>query len=267
MAGLTIRDIARMRRDDEPIAMLTAYDFTMGALLDRAGVDIILVGDSMGNVVFGHETTLPVTMADIIRHGEAVKRSTSRSLVVCDMPFGTYFDVPSALSNAARIMQQTGCHAVKLEGGRHVAPAIKALTENGIAVMAHIGLTPQSVHQLGGYYTHGKSGDEAEALLADAAAVEGAGAFAIVLECVHPSLAAELTDTLAIPTIGIGSGDAVSGQVLVINDLLGLTTQHVPRFVKPKADLAAVIGSAVSEYVAEVKAAKTSQPQPPGDTK
>lgn len=251
---LTVRDIRGMRKQGEPIAMLTAYDFVTGTLLDRAGVDIILVGDSVANVVYGHETTLPATLADIIRHGDAVVRATARSLVVCDMPFGTYFDIPSALRNAARILQQTGCQAVKLEGGARVAPIIRALTENGIAAMGHIGLIPQSVNQLGGYFTHGKSTDAATLLMNDAIAIQAAGAFAIVLECIHPPVASQLTATLDVPTIGIGSGDQVSGQVLVVNDLVGLSVRRPPSFVKPRADLARIIGNAVSEYVIEVKA-------------
>jgi 3-methyl-2-oxobutanoate hydroxymethyltransferase len=262
---LSVRDIARLRRDGEPIAMLTAYDFVTASLLDRAGVDLILVGDSVANVVYGHETTLSATLDDVVRHGGAVVRATARSLVVCDMPFGTYFDISSALRNAARILQETGCQAVKLEGGKRVAPIVEALTENGIATMGHIGLVPQSVNQLGGYFIHGRSEDADAQLKEDALALEAAGAFAIVLECIHPPVAAQLTQALTVPTIGIGSGDSVGGQVLVINDVLGLFVSPPPSFAKPRTDLAGIIGKAASEYVREVKAMPYPLSAPSGD--
>lgn len=259
---LTTRDIRRMRQRGEPIAMLTAYDFVMAALVDQAGIDIVLVGDSLANVILGHETTVPATLSDMIVHCEAVVRGTERSLVVCDMPFGTYFDIPLAQRNAAHILRETQCQAVKLEGGSRIAPIVRSLTENGIAVIGHIGLTPQSVHQLGGYYQHGKTDDEARRLKDDAISLQEAGAFAIVLECVGASVAAEITNSLSIPTIGIGSGQQVSGQVLVVNDLLGLSVRSAPSFARPRMDMAKLVREAVAGYVAEVKASVESEVEP-----
>jgi 3-methyl-2-oxobutanoate hydroxymethyltransferase len=251
---LTTRDIRALARSGEKIAMLTAYDHVMAGLLDQAGVEIILVGDSLGNVVLGHETTLAVTLADMIRHTAAVYRGTQRAMVVCDLPFGTATDPETALRSAIAVLQQTGCQAVKVEGGDAAAPIVARLVSQGIPVMAHIGLTPQAVHQLGGYYRHGKDAQAARELMAAAHALQAAGAFAIVLEFVVPELAAEITRALDIPTIGIGSGADCAGQVLVINDLIGLNVQPVPSFARPKADVAAIIRRAVGEYVAEVKA-------------
>ena len=259
---LTLRDIAAMRRRGEPIAMLTAYDATMAALVDRAGVDMILVGDSLGNVVLGHETPLPVTLDDMIRHAGAVKRGSARALLVCDMPFGSVTDPTTALDNAVRVMKETGVEAVKIEGGIAMVPTVEKLVAHGIAVMAHIGLTPQSVHQMGGYYMHGKDEASANRLREEARALEAAGAFAIVLECVTPVLAAEISRSLTIPTIGIGSGQDCAGQVLVINDLIGLNTSPPPSFAKPRADVAAVIRAAVGEYIADTKAERGPIPLP-----
>jgi 3-methyl-2-oxobutanoate hydroxymethyltransferase len=252
-ARLTIRNIQALRDGGERIAMLTAYDNVTAALLDQAGIDMILVGDSLGNVVLGHPTTLPVTLADMIRHGAAVHRGTARALIVCDLPFGTATDPETALRSAITVLQQTGCQAVKIEGGAPAAPTITRLREQGIPVMAHIGLMPQAVHQLGGYYVHGKNAESAERLMETALALQHAGAFAIVLECIVPDLAAEITRRLTIPTIGIGSGAACSGQVLVVNDLIGLNIERPPSFVVPRADVAAVIREAACAYVAEVK--------------
>jgi 3-methyl-2-oxobutanoate hydroxymethyltransferase len=251
---LTIRDIAAMRKKGEAIAMLTAYDATMAALVESAGVDMILIGDSLGNVVLGHETTLPVTLDDMIRAAAAVKRGSSRALLVCDMPFGSVTDPGTALANAVRVMKETGVEAVKIEGGLDMVPTVERLTRHGIAVVAHIGLTPQAVHQMGGYYMHGKDDASAERLRQEAKALEAAGAFAVVLECVTPVLAAEITRALTIPTIGIGSGKDCAGQVLVINDLIGLSITPPPSFAKPRADVASVIRAAVGDYVAETKA-------------
>lgn len=253
-ARLTTRDIRKLKRDGEKIAMLTAYDHITAGLLDQAGIEMILVGDSLGNVVLGHETTLPVTLEDMIRHTGAVMRGTQRALIVCDMPFGTATDPDTALRNAIEIMQRTGCQAVKIEGGAAAAPTVARLTEQGIPVVGHIGLTPQAVHQLGGYYKHGKTAPAAQKLIDAALALQDAGAFAIVLEMVVPELAEDITRLLDIPTIGIGSGEACSGQVLVINDLIGLNTGRTPSFAKPKADVASVIRKAVGDYIAEVKA-------------
>ena len=251
---LTTRDISRLRQRAEPIAMLTAYDSVMAALVDQSGVDIILVGDSLGNVVLGHETTLKVTLDDMIRHAAAVARSTEHALLVCDMPFGTTTDPDTALRGAVDILQQTGVQAVKIEGGLAMVPVIKRLTDYGIPVMAHIGLMPQAVHQLGGYYTHGKAAESADRLAQEARALQEAGAFAIVLECVVPELARAITAELSIPTIGIGSGPECAGQVLVINDLIGLNTRPAPSFAKPRADAAGLVRTAVADYVAETKA-------------
>ncbi|KKC34074.1 3-methyl-2-oxobutanoate hydroxymethyltransferase [Devosia psychrophila] len=252
-ARLTIRNIQALRDGGERIAMLTAYDNVTAAVLDQAGIDIILVGDSLGNVVLGHPTTLSVTLDDMIRHGAAVHRGTARALIICDLPFGTATDPETALRSAITVLQQTGCQAVKIEGGAPAAPTITRLREQGIPVMAHIGLMPQAVHQLGGYYVHGKNAESAERLMETALALQHAGAFAIVLECIVPDLAAEITRRLTIPTIGIGSGAACSGQVLVVNDLIGLNIERPPSFVVPRADVAAVIREAACAYVAEVK--------------
>lgn len=250
---LTTRDIQAMTQRGENIAMLTAYDHVTAGLLDQAGIDILLVGDSLGNVVLGYETTVPVRLDDMIRHASAVQRGSKRALVVCDLPFGTATDPDTALRNAIRIMQETGCQAVKLEGGAWAAPIVARLVQQGIAVMGHIGLTPQAVHQMGGYFRHGKTEAEAEALLADARALQAAGAFAIVLEVVVPEVALRITQLLDIPTIGIGSGDDCAGQVLVINDLIGLNVTPLPSFAKPKADVAAIVRDAAAAYISDVK--------------
>ncbi len=262
MKRLTIRDIAAMRRRGEAIAMLTAYDATMARLVEMAGVDMILVGDSLGNVVLGYETTLPVTLDDMIRHAAAVKRGSEHALLVCDMPFGSVTSPDIALQNAVRVMKETGVEAVKIEGGLAMVPTVEKLVAHGIAVVAHIGLMPQSVHQMGGYYMHGKDEASAARLREEARALEEAGAFAIVLECVTPALAAEITYALTIPTIGIGSGKDCAGQVLVVNDLIGFSTNPPPSFAKPRADVAGIIRAAVGEYVAETKAERQPIPMP-----
>lgn len=233
--------------------MLTAYDYVTAGLLDQSGIELILVGDSLGNVVLGFDTTIPVTLGDMIRHAAAVNRGTERAMVVCDLPFGTATDPDAALRSSIEIFQKTGVQAVKLEGGAHMAATVERLATQGIAVMGHIGLVPQSVHQLGGFYRHGKSEAAAQALLDSALALQQAGAFSIVLEAIVPEIAARITDRLAIPTIGIGSGTACGGQVLVINDLIGLNTRPAPSFARPKADVASLIREAVVSYVAEVK--------------
>jgi 3-methyl-2-oxobutanoate hydroxymethyltransferase len=250
---LTTRDIQAMKARGENIAMLTAYDHVMAGLLDQSGVEMVLVGDSLGNVVLGYDTTLPVTLADMIRHTAAVCRGTERALVVCDLPFGTATDPETALRSAIAVLQQTGCQAVKIEGGSAAAPIVERLVQQGIPVVGHIGLTPQSVHQLGGYYRHGKSAPAAQELIAAALDLQRAGAFAIVLELIVPEVANEITRQLDIPTIGIGSGPGCAGQVLVVNDLIGLNTQPAPSFATPRADVAAIIREAVAGYVAEVK--------------
>lgn len=248
----------RARKGLRPIAMLTAYDFGMATFLDEAGVDVLLVGDSLGTVIYGEPNTLSVTMDDMLRHTRAVSRGAKRALVVGDMPFMSYqVSVEDAVRNAGRFLKEAGAHAVKLEGGLEMAETIRAITRAGIPVMAHIGLTPQTIHAAGTYRMHGKSTAEQEYLIRSASAVAEAGAFAVVLECVVPALATEVTAAIAIPTIGIGSGEGCDGQVLVVNDLLGLTAGRVPRFVKPEAALGVEIQAAAMRYVERV--AKTRE--------
>jgi len=251
----TTRDIQALKRSGEKIAMLTAYDHVTASLLDEAGIDILLIGDSLGNVVLGYETTLPVTLADMIRHAGAVQRGSARALVVCDLPFGSATDPETALRSAIAVLQETGCQAVKIEGGVSAAPIVARLVEQGIAVMGHIGLMPQAVHQLGGYYRHGKTDAEAQVLIAAAQSLQEAGAFALVLEVIVPELAARITELLDIPTIGIGSGPDCAGQVLVINDLIGLGIRPPPAFAKPRADVAAIVRGVAAAYIEDVKAA------------
>jgi 3-methyl-2-oxobutanoate hydroxymethyltransferase len=240
-----------MKAEGQRITMLTAYDFPMAKLLDEAGVDSILVGDSMSMVVQGHETTLPVTLDEIIYHAEMVGRGVERALVVVDMPFpSNHLGVHKAIENAGRILKQTRCQAVKLEGGASQADVIAGLVSAGIPVVAHVGLRPQNIHQLGGYKVHR---DQAQ-LLADAEAAEAAGAFAVVLECIPRTAAAAITKQLEVPTIGIGAGPECDGQVLVINDLLGLTSGYVPRHVRQYAKLGELISGAVQQYCQDVQA-------------
>ena len=247
-----------MKAAGTKISMLTAYDYTMAALLDETGVEGILVGDTMSMVVQGHSDTLPVTLDEMIYHAEMVGRAIKRALLVVDMPFPSYhLGVYKAIENAGRILKETRCQAVKLEGGADQAEVIAALVAAGIPVMAHCGLRPQSVHVLGGY----KVQRDEELLLADAAAVEQAGAFAIVLECIPASLATKISQSVRIPTIGIGAGAGCDGQVLVTNDLLGLTSGNMPRFVKKYADLRSVIGQAVTQYREEVRRGEFPGPE------
>jgi 3-methyl-2-oxobutanoate hydroxymethyltransferase len=239
-----------MKSEGRRITMLTAYDYAVAALLDTAGVEGILVGDSLSMVVQGHETTLPVTLEELIYHAEMVGRAVQRALVVVDMPFPSYhLGVHRAVENAGRILKQTCCQAVKLEGGDDQADVIAGLVSAGIPVMAHIGLRPQSIHQLGGYQVQR---DQAR-LMNDARAAEDAGAFAVVLECIPSSIAGIITSELKIPTIGIGAGPDCDGQVLVTNDMLGLTDGHVPKFVRPYADLKRTISDAVHRYRDDVR--------------
>ena len=248
---ITVPEFAAMKSAGRKISVLTAYDYTMARLVDEAGVDAILVGDSLSMVVQGHANTLPVTLEQMIYHGEMVARAACRALVIVDMPFPSFhLGVYKSLENAARIVKQTGCQAVKLEGGGEQAPVIAAMVSAGIPVMGHVGLRPQSVHQLGGYRVQR---DEKQ-LLADAKAVEQAGAFSIVLECIPAEIADRVTAELSIPTIGIGAGAGCDGQVLVLNDLLGLTPGRVPRHVKANADLKGEITRAVTQYHDEVRA-------------
>ena len=237
-------------KSKEKISMLTAYDFTMAKMLDGAGVDSILVGDSMAMVVQGHHTTLPVTLDEMIYHGKMVCRGVENALTIVDLPFPTnHLGVHKVIEAAGRVMKETQCQAVKLEGGAEQAEVIQALVSAGIPVMAHVGLRPQSVHTMGGY----KVQREEEILVNDAKAAEQAGAFGVVVECVPNSIGKSVTDAISIPTIGIGAGPECDGQVLVINDLLGMPCEYVPRFVKQYADLANVISDAAGEFIDEVK--------------
>jgi 3-methyl-2-oxobutanoate hydroxymethyltransferase len=236
------------------ITCLTAYDYPTARLLDEAGVDILLVGDSLGMVVQGHENTLPVTLEEILYHTRAVSRGTKRALVVADMPYGSFHaSVEESVRNAIRCVKEGGAEAVKIEGGERRLELITRLVEAEVAVMGHVGLTPQSLHALGGYRVQGKSMDAAEQVLRDAQAVEAAGAFAIVLEAIPRELAARITREVRIPTIGIGAGPECDGQVLVLHDMLGLTFEPPARFVRPYASLGGTITRAVQEYCADVR--------------
>ena len=237
-----------------PVSMLTAYDYNTARTMDEAGIDMILVGDSLGNVMLGYENTLAVTVDDMIHHGRAVCRGAQQAFVVIDMPFMSYQpSVEEAVRNAGRIMKETNCQAVKLEGGAEYADRIKAITQAGIPVVAHIGLTPQSVNAMGGYKVQGKSLKQARKLLRDAEAVEAAGAFAITLECVPAELAAMITKQTKVLTIGIGGGSDCDGQVLVYQDMLGYTDGFTPKFVKKYADVHSVMLEAFRQYKADVE--------------
>ena len=247
-------DLLRMKRAGERIAMLTAYDFTMARHLDRAGVDVLLVGDSLGMVVLGQANTLSVTMDDIAHHTAAVSRAVSRSLVVADMPFlSCHTGVDDAVRSAGRLVSESGAHAVKVEGDHQVLEVVRRMVDAGIPVMGHLGLTPQSIHQIGGFRQQAKDASEAEKLLASAQALQAAGAFALVLELIPYEVAAEVTQSLEIPTIGIGAGPHCDGQVLVSHDVFGLYDVFTPRFVKRFADLGQQMVTAAEEYVREVR--------------
>ncbi len=257
-AHVTTRRLLDMKANGEKISVLTAYDFTTARILDRAGVDVILVGDSASNVFSGHNTTLPITIDEMIYHAKAVVRGvqaeTSRAMVVIDMPFMSYqLSSEEALRNAGKIMKEHECDAVKMEGGRIVADTVKRITDVGIPVMGHLGLMPQSIYKYGSYRVRAQEEREAEQLLEDAKLIEQAGAFAIVLEKIPSKLAEEVTAQLTIPTIGIGAGPSCDGQVLVINDILGLNREFRPRFVRRYAELDAIIDGAVRQYVDDVK--------------
>jgi 3-methyl-2-oxobutanoate hydroxymethyltransferase len=255
MMRVSINDIKEMKAKKEKIVMLTAYDYSTAKLVDEAGIPLILVGDSLGMVMLGYESTIPVTMDEMIHHTKAVARGTKQALVIGDMPFMTYHtNISDALRNAARFIQEGGAQTVKLEGGVTVAETVKRIVECGIPVMGHIGLTPQSIHQLGGHKVQGKTPEAAERLLRDAQALEQAGAFAIVLELVPAPLSKLITQKISIPTIGIGAGPDCDGQVQVISDLLGLFSDFVPKHAKQYAKLAGTIRTAIADYMAEVKA-------------
>lgn len=250
----TVLDIQKMKTDGEKITVLTCYDYPFARIMDACGIDVILIGDSVGVVVSGYENTLPVTMDEIVYHTRAVMRANPKALVVSDMPFMSYqIDIATARMNAGRLIREGGAAAVKLEGGTNVAATIRALVEIDIPVVAHIGLTPQSIHRMGGYRVQGKKQEQAEQLLADALAVEGAGAFAVVLEGIPQTLARRITESLSIPTIGIGAGPHCDGQVLVIHDILGLCEKYSPKFVKRYADAKELVAGAVNAYMDDVR--------------
>ncbi|MFP3898266.1 MAG: 3-methyl-2-oxobutanoate hydroxymethyltransferase [Dehalococcoidia bacterium] len=251
---VTITELKEMKQRKERIPMLTAYDYVTAKMVDEAGVPLILVGDSLGMVMLGYESTIPVTIEDMIHHTKAAVRGAKKALIVGDMPFMTYHtSLSDALYNATRFIQEGGAQAVKVEGGRVVAETVRRLVDCGIPVMGHLGLTPQSIHQLGGFKVQGKGAPEARQLIDDACVLEEAGAFAVVLECTPAPLSRLITDRLSIPTIGIGAGPDCDGQVQVISDLLGLYTDFVPRHAKQYARLAGEIQTAVASYISEVK--------------
>jgi len=253
---VTVPSLARRKRRGEKIAMLTAYDFTFAQIFDGADIDILLVGDSLGNVMQGQDTTLPVTLDDVLYHTRAVVRGARRALVVADMPFGSYQVSPEdALRAAIRCVKEGGAHAVKLEGGRSMASMIERIAAADIPVMGHVGLTPQSIHRMGGHRVQGRNAESRARVLADARAVEAAGAFALVIEGVPADLGAEITASVSIPTIGIGAGVECDGQVLVMHDLLGLT-EWSPAFVKQYASLGSLAAQAARNFAEEVANAK-----------
>ena len=259
---ITASQIKEMKKQGEKIAMITAYDYPMAKLVDEAGMPIILVGDSLGMVVLGYESTIPVTMDEMIHHTKAVVRGTKHALIIGDMPFMTYhISTEDALRNAARFIQEGGAQAVKLEGGETVAEKVSRIVAAGIPVQGHIGLTPQSIHQLGGYKVQGKTAEVAARLLNDAKALESAGVFSIVLECIPTPLAKLITERVSVPTIGIGAGKHCDGQVQVISDLLGLYTDFVPKHAKQYTKLHESISTSVSDYISEVKAGKFPTPK------
>lgn len=254
MTQHTVLTLQRQKQNGERITMLTAYDYTMARLLDVAGVDMLLVGDSLGMVMLGYADTLSVTMEDMIHHSRAVARGTTQAMVVTDMPFMSYqVSVAEAVRNAGRLVQEGRAQAVKLEGGASFCPHISAITQASIPVVAHLGLTPQSLHAQGGYHVQGREAQQAQTLLDDARAVQQAGAFALVLECVPAPLAAKITQTLDIPVIGIGAGQDCDGQVLVAQDMLGMFADIRPRFVRRFAEAGALVRGAAADYCRAVK--------------
>jgi 3-methyl-2-oxobutanoate hydroxymethyltransferase len=252
---ITTHQLQEMKNRGEKIAMLTAYDFSMAKIIDSAGVDVILVGDSASNVMAGHETTLPITLDQMIYHAASVVRGVKRALVVVDLPFGTYQGSSvEALRSAIRIMKEAGAHAVKLEGGSEVKDSITRILSAGIPVMGHLGLTPQSIYKFGTYTVRAKEDAEAKKLMEDAVLLEECGCFGMVLEKIPATLAAQVTASVHIPTIGIGAGADVDGQVLVMQDMLGINKEFKPRFLRRYADLDTIVKGAVGKYVSDVKA-------------
>jgi 3-methyl-2-oxobutanoate hydroxymethyltransferase len=251
---ITTQTLQEMKAAGIPVAMLTAYDFTSARILDGAGIDVLLVGDSASNVMAGHETTLPITLDQMIYHAQCVVRGVQRAFVVVDLPFGSFQgNSRKALASAIRVMKESGAHGVKLEGGQAVVPAVERLLEAGIPVMGHLGLTPQSIYRFGTYKVRAQEEDEADRLREDAVLLERAGCFAIVLEKIPATLAAEVSRSLSIPTIGIGAGAGCDGQVLVTHDALGLSTDFNPRFVRRYANLDRTMAEAVQRYIQDVR--------------
>jgi 3-methyl-2-oxobutanoate hydroxymethyltransferase len=251
---VTTHSLAEMKRNGEKISMLTAYDYTLAKIIDKGGIDVILVGDSASNVMAGHETTLPITLEQMIYHASSVVRAVERALVVVDMPFGSYQgNSKKALSSAIQIMKESGGHSIKLEGGEEIIESIKRILTAGIPVMGHLGLTPQSIYKFGTYTVRAKQEKEAQKLLADAKLLEEAGCFALVLEKVPAKLAQKVAESINIPVIGIGAGNGVDGQVLVLHDMLGMTHEFNPRFLRRYLNLYDEISGAVRNYVADVK--------------
>ncbi len=251
---ITTHVLRNMKEQGEKISMLTAYDFSMARILDEAGIEVLLVGDSASNVMAGHETTLPITLDQMIYHAQSVIRGVKRSFVVVDLPFGTYQgNEMKALDSAIRIMKESGAHAVKLEGGEEILPAVKKILSAGIPVMGHLGLTPQSIYKFGTYTVRAKEVDEATKLKEDAKLLDATGCFGIVLEKIPAALAKEVTESIDVPTIGIGAGPHTDGQVLVTHDLIGLTKDFKPRFLRRYLDLYSTIRDAAQQYMADVK--------------
>jgi len=252
---ITTHVLQEMKIRGEKIAMLTAYDYSFARILDHTGIDVILVGDSASNVMAGHETTLPITLDQMIYHGASVVRAVERALVIVDMPFGTYQgNSKEALHSAVRIMKETGAGGVKIEGGSEILESVNRILSAGIPVMGHLGLTPQSIHKFGTYVVRAREEAEAEKLASDAIMLQEAGCFALVLEKIPANLATQVTGSLRIPTIGIGAGRQCDGQVLVLHDMLGITTDFSPRFLRRYLNLAEEVGAAVNHYVKDVKA-------------
>ncbi len=251
---VTTHVLHEMKLKGEKIAMLTAYDYSMARILDEAGIDIILVGDSASNVMAGHDTTIPITLEQMINHASSVVRAVKRALVICDLPFGTYQgNSREALASAIRIMKETGAHAVKMEGGREIQESVTRILSAGIPVMGHLGLTPQSIHKFGTYVVRAKDEEEAKKLIEDAHILEDTGCFGIVLEKIPASLGKKVSGELKIPTIGIGAGSDVDGQVLVLHDMLGITQEFSPRFLRRYHNLHAEIKGAVQNYIQDVR--------------
>lgn len=251
---ITVKTLVDMKANGEKISMLTAYDYTMAKIVDSAGVDVILVGDSASNVMAGHETTLPITLDQMIYHASSVVRAAERALVVVDLPFGSYQSDPKeALRSAIRIMKESGGHAVKMEGGKEVKESIKRILNAGIPVMGHLGLTPQSIYKFGTYTVRAKEEEEAKRLIEDAKMLERVGCFSIVLEKIPAKLAKEVAESVSIPIIGIGAGNGVDGQVLVLHDMLGMTHEFHPRFLRRYLNLYEDMSKAMTQYVADVK--------------